>query len=290
MSWDRFGAWALIAAGGLVACEADTGFDDVVAVAGMGGQDAGADTGGEAGSAGGTVGLLGAECERTDDCDEGLVCLTDQSEFVFGGGPARGFCTLNCTITPDGGVNPCEALPDAQCVDLSVTDEPNAWCLPTCVTGADGSNKCGNRLDVACTPAATAGTEFDVCVPVCAEDTDCTGGRLCDPKTNVCVNAADVSTGDPLAVACELEGGTCAGTCLPNPDNIGFCSQRCVVGHPQACGTGVCFFGSTEGATTGDEGFCAALCDSQLDCVSPALFCDMDPAWVSTFGRGVCRY
>src|SRR5262245_22491147 len=57
-------------------------------------------TGGSGGDAG-TKKKLGAACATDTECGQGLVCEKQSSSNWDGEGPAKGYCTIDCTADTD---------------------------------------------------------------------------------------------------------------------------------------------------------------------------------------------
>lgn len=251
---------------------------------------AGTSSGGGAGGASGGLGIAAA-CLTDADCRSGLVCLLDTvNDPIFGGGPADGFCTSPCDEDTDCGE------PDAVCLKIDPT-QPGR-CTLSCtlgpsITSADGffdpllEGKCQGREDVRCGKAKNG---VGVCLPTCGEDTQCTGGRVCDPRLAVCVDHPN--DGLPTGASCTpgIDPSPCGGLCVGFDSGIGMCSSPCVLGGEKDsssdCGgpeRGFCFFRpQTNGV--GDVGFCSPSCASQADCASPNFWCFTVPE----LGRGYC--
>lgn len=192
--------FALLIAGGLVACSSSG--DDCSSPAADGG------TGGSAGAGGNTTGTgggagsptgdgavaasdLAKACAADTECTGGLKCIKATDSVIFQGGPAHGYCSMDCTMNTQ-----CAPL-GGFCVNfaLDATAPPQGLCLLGCTYGAaGGATKCGGRTEVACVGDVGQGS---VCVPMCSQDTDCPAGRKCDPAGGVCIDSAP--TGDPRA-------------------------------------------------------------------------------------------
>jgi len=254
--------------------------------------------------------LVGRHCKADPDCGEGLRCFTDSSNSLFGGGPAGGYCTLECE-----GDSVCAAVdPESECIGQPGTQ---SVCLRTCRSQSPTSiaeNKCLTRSDVVCMSEVALGIEpFSGarqpgwCFPQCGSNEDCPG-RVCDLGRGVCVNAA--APGLLLGEHCESNGQCASGNCVsvtaPDVTPIeAFCSAPCVVGQPVGCGYGPsvakrdagCFaprvrgFLSSEG--TGDVGFCVELCDEAADCAQATSHnwtCILSAGTRERFGRGgICN-
>jgi hypothetical protein len=279
-------------------------------VHGSGGADGGANTDGP----GGDVPVLaaanlGKPCTATAACGAGLICLLPTDTAIFGsGGPANGYCTAACTSADVAAA--CTAA-NGTCTNMGPDmNTPQVYCLRNCTHGMAGrTGKCLSRPEVACTrlTASDGGVGKDVCIPTCSQDSDCPTGRVCDEATSVCV--ATQSAGAALGTHCEPTGTTttCAGRCLRIGSGTvvtaSFCSRRCVFGNLNSCnwvGTGmslatggahgVCVLSGAD-SDTGDQGYCAQLCDSVADCADkadPGLSCDT--TGMMTVQHGICFF
>ncbi|HEV8247571.1 MAG TPA: hypothetical protein VGP93_17465, partial [Polyangiaceae bacterium] len=105
-----------------------------------------AGSGGKSGTSGTTgAGPLGAACDGDDDCEDGLLCITSDSDTLGAFGPAGGLCTRACTDHGD-----CSALtPGAYCVAFDDAGTL-AFCLEGCTPGTAGEPKCQERADMGC--------------------------------------------------------------------------------------------------------------------------------------------
>ncbi|MBI5533282.1 MAG: hypothetical protein HY898_11235 [Deltaproteobacteria bacterium] len=297
--------------GGTAGWAGQGGMDGAGAWGGWGGGDG---TGGYAGA----PGSLGAKCKTDADCGS-LLCIPDISTEFFGGGPAHGYCSKDCTSFLHGGVgvDPC-SLVDPNSLCSAAGDDPNdpatrGFCLEGCSQGPPMDSggfgkfdpkKCHGRRDVACT--VVDGGSLSLCLPTCARDADCTGGRKCDPRKGVCVDQP--TPGSAMGAHCHDDGGPigCAGLCLQvvkgddassnDPNNIaGFCSQRCVYGDVTSCGVeqtpsaGICILAMPE-AGNGDEAFCAQMCDVDADCLDQDDNAMCDTSYTQSLGRGLCLW
>ncbi|MBI5532426.1 MAG: hypothetical protein HY898_06910 [Deltaproteobacteria bacterium] len=223
---------------------------------------------------------FGLPCDEDSECYPG-VCLAATSVSLFGGGPARGMCTIECSTNPGA----CEAAsPSFACVETgpSTGGTAAAFCFMSCVQGPPyqqdfDAKKCHGRHDMACTYLGEgAGVATAVCLPTCRNDSDCPSPRKCDPRSRVCVDFPH--DGLPIGASCGVQtsvdaGAECAGVCLSPSNqqdadamgllNLGsFCSERCVLGDLESCGypetphRGVCLV-ATPVSGPGDEAFCA---------------------------------
>jgi hypothetical protein len=283
-----------------------TGAGGSTATGGATGSGGGTTTGGGPPPDAGPTSDLGKACAAPADCTGGLTCVrTSDSTWLNQGGPAHGYCSIACvnqaTCAPRGGV----------CVDMSflVTDPPNPWCLQACTFGGGSSTnaaaraaKCHGRTDVACVQGAAtdAGLPPAFCEPICSQDSDCAGGRRCDPASSVCVSTTP--TGAALGTKCTPTADTCAGACVPLT-NASYCTQPCVIGPlsiPQCNHTagalgaggahGLCGLSSAT-AESGDIGYCTQECETVADCsdrTDPGGTCDtsIKPA----AGHGICSW
>lgn len=213
---------------------------------------------------------IGVPCEASDDCSDGVTCITSAArDSLFGGGPAHGYCTKkNCTDDAQCGAN-------AACTSV----DGGKLCMRTCTQGPAltyindplDPEKCAGREDVAC---AVQGEGLpSVCFAVCGSDEDCPGAH-CDPKANVCVDTAPA--GKPIGAACTADD-ECAGHCV-DVGPVKMCTQACVLGgdvsandcngHPHAC-----IFPYTEDEGAGDVGVCTSICSKHDDCLAPTFAC-----------------
>ena len=295
---------------------------------GTGGAPAGG--GGRGGSGtpanGGATGMAGAggassvpsttnmakACATDTDCGAGLVCLKATDKLIGAmAGPSNGYCTMTCASQDDA--TACEAA-GGLCLDLSINgDATVGYCLKNCKFGdADGDSKCQARADVGCGQVYNQAGDVSgaVCIPLCAQDSDCPTGRKCDPMQGFCVDTPHA--GDPLGSHCTADPTTgasaCAGYCQGFVDDnnqpiVSFCSQRCVLGQ-LGCNIvgpgvsvaggmhGICAFGSDPTANVGDLGSCTVECDSVNDCpdkTDPNPVCETADT-MSVIGHGFCSW
>lgn len=196
------------------------------------------------------------------------------------GGPASGYCSQDCATDND-----CPGT-GGQCIGATSTSA--GICLLSCnigpkLTSLDemlDPSKCNGREDVRCTPV-NGGTS--ACVPTCGRDAQCAPGRVCDPRTALCVDVA--STGLPMGAKCDPMATTpeCAGQCVSFSGGATMCSSFCVLGgdfsDPTAiadCGgldKGLCAY-SPSGYGAGDFGICAPACTQHDDCQNPTFWCN----------------
>ena len=282
---------AAIALGALAGCGALSNATGAGATGdGYGGANAATSSGFSAG-AGMPPGTLGSACKTDADCGGMLVCVTAKDDNpVFGGGAAGGICTHSCTGDAD--------CPGTSSTCLKSDDGKSGTCVLTCTLGpalvglddALSPTKCLGREDLRCAPA---GPSLDVCLPTCGlNDAGC-GGRTCDPRLAVCVDAphhgdATGAKCDPLATVTS-----CAGSCVGFKTGDAMCSSPCVLGGVELgsrdCGgpeKGLCaFHPGDDGA--GDFGFCTPSCAAQLDCQAPAFFCFAVPGLTDKLAQPV---
>lgn len=297
---------------------------------GTGARDSGTGgKGGSGGSAGSTGPVLGSKCATDADCaSANLKCVGPGSNEFLGGGVAGGYCTIDCTesLNIEGGTDPCPTKTDdtnAICVDSSPANAPGtkAWCVQGCAKGPPINNdygkfdtkKCHGRHDVACWAMDEADT-IRGCRPVCIQDADCGGGKICDPGEKVCLTTP--SAGLPFGSNCAEwslssgDAGTrCQGICInaikqddasrdDTQNNIGhFCAESCVYGAIESCGhtlsppRGVCIW-VVQNSGNGDAGFCGPQCDKDSDCLDwqDRAYCYNTQEVITAWGRGLCQY
>lgn len=239
---------------------------------------------------------LGQRCASNAECGATLICLKATSTDWSGQGPARGYCTADCSQNK----NVCnEVAPNATCLTL-----PNgaAFCVERCNFGPKDAGtfnpkKCHGRPEVACAPLFDEKDVFieAACLPQCNADPDCGGALHCNPRTGLC--STEPATGKGIGEACEKDpdGGTdeCRGTCSRIVDGpthefvTNVCTEGCTAGVLLSCGWGgpgtgpasaACIFHRTvvfenAGMGPGDLGSCGQLCDCNDDCKDPALVC-----------------
>lgn len=241
------------------------------------------------------TGVVGTVCEEDADCAGGTVCMTNDSGALLGGGPANGYCSVECSA----GADTCETIDSSSfCVQQG---GGAAICMAECDTGEPepGTTKCHDRADLACTGLGS--TAF--CRPTCRNDADC-GDRFCDLSSGVC--RAEASVGDqPLGAPCT-DGTECASQfCFALSETTGFCSGLCNiatvqtesqdscgnVGDPKQPGEGVCLLLAFEGAGLGDLAYCGQRCNCDDDCGAPDLVCDhlSESAQASLGTVGICN-
>jgi hypothetical protein len=265
-----------------------------VSSAGTGGASGTTSTGTSGGFGGGVTGNVAHACTNDADCSGGLSCLTDAaSDPIFGGGPAGGFCTKACNqdldCAPAGAV--CYKVDPAQ---------PGRCTLPCTfgppITSVDdlfaslSMDKCFGREDLRCAKAGGAG----VCLPTCGSDSQCSGGRVCDPRLAVCVDKAN--EGDPIGTMCDptMTDTTCAGVCIGFDSGVTMCSRPCVLGgvvtDTDDCGgldQGLCAF-RPKANGPGDAGYCTPSCTAAEDCQNPSFWCFTVPMISAQNQKGYC--
>jgi hypothetical protein len=176
---------------------------------------------------------------------------------------AKGICLLECTIGP-----PLTYINDPQPVD-----------------------KCRGREDVRCDVVGNGAA----CRPTCGSDSQCDGGRVCDPRLAVCVTKANM--GKAMGQSCNPNAPVpeCAGTCFNFGNGTTACSSPCVLGGLDFLGAldcggatkGLCSLAeATEGA--GDGGFCTSACKKQDDCHLPTSSCIRFGATPQELQNGYC--
>jgi hypothetical protein len=231
-------------------------------------------------SSGGDDMLLGAQCSDDTMCGMALKCIKDSdTDKTFGGGPAGGYCTKTCTTDTDCPGNGSACLTPAKGAD--------GVCVLTCDIGpalmylndALDPNKCLGRDDLRCFPLSNATSG---CMPTCGGDAQCPAGRVCDPRTAVCVDTPNM--GKPEGSKCNQMAAMpeCAGVCVSFGGSITQCTSPCVLGGDPSdpsntpnCGgieKGLCAY-SPQGNGAGDYGFCAPSCGKQDECENPDFWC-----------------
>lgn len=259
--------------------------------------------------------LVGRKCQTAENCGEGLRCFTAASNDMFGGGPANGYCSAQCTSNAEC----AEIDPASECV---VAEGAQGVCMRTCfslpglfdpldpVLPPLGENKCLTRPDLVCLSEVAQGVAMFTgsrqpgwCFPQCGSDEECPN-RRCDLARGVCVDTP--ATGLELGARCtsgaECAGGICVAVNAEGTE--AFCSAPCVLGQPVGCGYGPSaqvreggclgprFGGFTADEGIGDSGFCAELCDVDADCVQAASrgwICNVSSVNQRRFGRaGIC--
>ncbi len=210
-------------------------------------------------------------CDSDGDCADGLRCMRSSSSEWLDGGPAHGYCTLDCATDP----NTCIQLdPSAVCLGLGDA----AYCMQGCALG-DTAAKCQGRGDLAC-DAASIGVGF--CRPMCRSDADC-DDRLCDVGSGSCVDS--LLEGDPIGAECDPEGteSTCqSGICFPVSETFATCAGLCNLSEigcgsdndvPEEPGEPICLFPAVDGSRGGDLGVCNQRCECDGDCLHPDALC-----------------
>jgi hypothetical protein len=200
----------------------------------LGPQDLGSDFGGFP-----PPGDVGAACEAPTDCTATDAMCIPATDFP------GGYCTIDCTAAdcPVGSV----------CMQVGPS---TSYCLDEC-DPASATRQC--RTGYGCAETAMG----SVCVPGCSDDTDCTGGTLCNVDGNggQCYtpgsNVGDPCTGDALCPA----GAFCL-----SEDYYGWPAGMCVtMGCDAVAGTG-CPTGSTCTARGSRMTICVAACTVNADC------------------------
>lgn len=245
--------------------------------------------------------VLGATCGSDGDCGQGFRCALPPDDRLYGGSPARGYCTRSCEGLED---TSCVAF-GGLCENVAGDGDPPSWqCLQACIPGGATHDveKCHGRSDSACQPVQVRldlGLEpVGLCYPVCSSDSHCGDTRVCDPRSGVCIEGA-LSGGD-LGAACMPDASTCAGECIGYSEGqgdfaYGYCSQPCTYGIDGACPAEgwTCAFGDSRTTGVGDFARCQPTCESDGDCKGrlpsdPGVYCDMSTA--ASLGYGLCAW
>jgi len=238
----------------------------------------------EAGGTGGEepVETLGFSCETEGACADDQLCLTHETAFLDGEGPAGGLCSVTCETDEDCGE-------EAHCVELLWGEPESSVCVPRCTLGDDTS--CGGREELACWPLGDQ--ESRACLPLCNDDQQCPAGTVCDGESGLCSEWAE-GGGLPVGSPCNpLETDSCAdGFCL-ELELGGVCTAYCRRGtFPQCGGMGeaaVCgwVFPGDEAAGQADVGLCAPTCACDDDC-PPLLSCALHSDREEMARPGLC--
>ncbi|WP_433935903.1 hypothetical protein AB3662_14395 [Sorangium cellulosum] len=237
------------------------------AAGGDGGSSA---AGGDGGGPGGEA-RLAARCEADADCGPSGVCIPESDSEFFGGGPAGGYCTAACSEDSDCAGEGSVCIGGACLLGCTMGVPP----LESLATELD-PGKCQGREDLRC----DALDDASICVPSCGSDGQCTGGRVCDPRWNLCVD--EPTTGLPEGSPCEIgrDGeDPCASWCIDFGGESGVCAGLCVLGGDIAnddCGgleSGLCLYSLAADSGAGDVGVCANACTSHSDCLLPDASC-----------------
>lgn len=304
MDWR--GWWALVASTGLVAVGAASGCGALenTATGGAGGGYGPSGSSSSSSSAGGSVssgsggsggGGIGASCAADTDCHADLLCLLDSAtDPLFGGGPAGGFCTRSCDDDTQ--------CPDPAGVCYKIDPSQPGRCTLSCtigpaISGTSGlfdplsPDKCRGREDVRCGKAKNG---VGVCLPTCGKDSQCSGGKVCDPRLAVCVDHPNdgLPTGSPCVPGDDPT--PCGGLCVGFDSGAGICSSPCVLGGEKIetadCGgpdRGFCAYRPVTSGL-GDVGYCSPACQSQSDCDSPDFWCFAVAGLTEIVQRGYC--
>ena len=163
---------------------------------------------------GGMGSSIGIACASDTDCGAGLTCIAaTATDPIFLGGPANGYCSASCMADSD-----CPGS-GAMCYTGANTTGPGN-CVLSCTLGPQlkylnddisSDSKCNERNDVRC---QAIDMTTNICLPTCGEDSQCPTGRVCDPRSSVCVDMAN--TGLPAGSVCDPMATTpdCAGICV----------------------------------------------------------------------------
>ncbi|WP_437784638.1 hypothetical protein [Sorangium sp. So ce1097] len=237
---------------------------------GDGGSGAGSGDGGSGAGSGGEA-HLAARCEVDADCGSSGVCIPESDPDFFGGGPAGGYCTAACAGDGDCAGEGSVCIGGACLLGCTMGQPP----LESIVMELD-PGKCQGREDLRCDTFEDA----SICLPSCGSDSECAGGRRCDPRWNLCVD--EPTTGLPDGSACEIgddDEDPCASWCINFGGNSGVCAGFCVLGGDIAnddCGgleSGLCLYGFGDDPGAGDIGVCANACTRHSDCLLPDASC-----------------
>lgn len=240
-------------------------------------------------------GALGQRCDETADCDDPeLECVTVDSKRMAGAGPAGGLCTRVCQVDAD-----CQGWDEnARCYrhdDLST-----AFCFESCTRNDFSSlqlpeDRCHGRDDMACA-AAELGLSRALCWPMCTSDDQC-GDQYCNKDFGGLCHE-EPRTGEVFASECDhtVVPTTCDGFCSWYSNEMGQCSELCIIGTPGACGAvdgekaeAACL-GSFNGGGRGlgDLGSCLELCSCDADCSTPGWLCRTSSLAGAYGARGTC--
>jgi hypothetical protein len=233
---------------------------------------------------------LGVPCEQDADCQDGLVCLLPDSDVWLGGGPAHGYCSLDCTAD----ATRCASLDRyARCL-TSTKMKTASYCFKSCLLGdPNGDKKCFDREDVSCVLVEG----LPACLPNCGGDEDCPPERYCNHAEGVCMTGSEM--GGPVGEDCDpFTANTCTAYCSSLGGGYGVCSGLCVLGADYACGVAadetnlagapLCVtFNPLD--SPGDAGICVQRCRCNEDCDHPRAYCDFE-ADGATGELGLCLF
>jgi hypothetical protein len=190
------------------------------------------------------VASVGLQCTSDADCGGGSTCLTATGTAFFGGGTARGTCTIDCTqylkdsagksapnlpkqygCDPTVDPNDPNAQVTSVCLNFGTDVNPQGYCSSVCQFGSPANatqldpNKCRGRDDTVCQPLFNAdGTEaFSYCRPFCQADDQCGAGSYCDHNSGICLKGTS---------ALKKNGDSCTYSADPNAPQecSGFCA------------------------------------------------------------------
>lgn len=223
---------------------------------------------------------FGRSCDSAHDCRGDEVCLDDESGAFAGESPAGGLCTIPC----NKGAEACPA--GSRCVEVSSDDkggeEATAVCLAECEPG--GQLRCPKHPHAVCSQRVSerdcTGPECDedtgICRPLCVVNEDCPSPSRCNVATGFCTDASATSTVEFGAECSPNDAAACPGLCLYGPtETFSFCTHSCRYAEGNDTGgycayaeerpVGYCGLPSSAEPSTGDEGFCAVMCEGN-DC------------------------
>lgn len=222
---------------------------------------------------------LGTPCAINSECPTGAFCLLPTTTEWFGGGPPEGLCVADCSTDPSR----CSAFEASTCVSSTLASSAatsKAFCLPTCAldAGTQASPACAAVPSSACD--ALPGQTLGFCRPFCMFDVECASG-VCDRRYGTCVTTAAPPASVGFGERCDPVVGDCAGVCVTLSSGNHVCSARCLAGDATECVTdqavsrrsSLCGYANSSTVRPGNLGYCAPLCDCNVDCTATGFVC-----------------
>jgi len=232
------------------------------------------------------------DADDTPDAAEDAADVSDTGPDVSDTGPTGCARNEDCTNNPAGAV--CDLL-TGRCVQCSPSADtcPSAQrCDPatsTCVAGCRNDQGCAMAMGDGGTSPRRCDTTTNTCVE-CADDTHCTGGRLC--RGNVCVAACTV-------MGCGTGEQCCEGACVNTTTNTaacGACGAACTATNATAvCTAGTCGVGECAPGYANCDGASGTGCevDTRTDpenCGGCGRECSAAANGLATCTNGMCGF